>query len=77
MLKLAASHADRYFLFETDWGDEGDPWKPYGRVYDRVTGVLFQPIPFRRLDDLDGFFQPWSGPIEERLEIEREIASLL
>jgi hypothetical protein len=76
-LRLAASHADRYFLFETDYGDEGDPWAPYGRVYDRVAENLFQPVPMSRLAELGDFFEEWSGHESERVQIEREAGSLL
>jgi hypothetical protein len=76
VLNLAGRHEDRYFLFEVDWGDEGDPWRPYGRVYDRVSRVLFPPVSFHRLNDLGDFFKPWTGPARDRIAIEREAAAL-
>jgi hypothetical protein len=76
-LRLTATHADRYFLFETDFGDDDDPWAPYGRVYDRLGESLFQPIPMRRLAELGSFFEEWKGPESERERIEREAGSFL
>ncbi len=64
-MKLVGHHKDRYFLFEIEWGNDGDPWAPYGRVYDRAAGVLFGPIPFRRLNEAEDFFEDWQGPIAE------------
>jgi hypothetical protein len=76
-LKLIGTHAERYLLFETDFGDDDDPWAPYGRVYDRVAETLFQPIPMRRLAELGSFFEEWKGPESERVRIEREARSRL
>ncbi len=74
-MKLVAHHGDRYFLFEIDWADPSDPWAPFGRVYDRVAGVLFDPVPFCRLNEVDYFFEDWQGPESERQTIEEEATS--
>jgi hypothetical protein len=76
-MKLVAHHGDRYFLFAIEWGDEGDPWAPYGRVYDRTAGVMFTPIPFRRLNEAEDFFEEWQGPDEKRQLIEEEASVAL
>jgi hypothetical protein len=74
-MKLIAHHGERYFLFEVEFGDEGDPWRPYGRVYDRVAGVVFNPVSFRRLNDAGDWFQEWQGTEDERRVIENEAAA--
>ncbi len=74
-MKLVAHHGGRYFVFAIEWGDEGDPWAPYGRVYDRAAGVMFDPVPFSRLNEAEGFFEKWQGPEDERQMIEEEAAS--
>jgi hypothetical protein len=71
-VKLLAHHQNRYFLFEVDWGDEGDPWAPYGRVYDRVSGVTFAPIPLVRIEQTGDFFEKWQGTNEEAAAIKTE-----
>jgi len=74
-MKLVGHHDGRYFLFEIVYGDEGDPWAPYGRVYDRVSRRMFHPVSFIRLNEADGFFEEWEGSAEERRTIEEEAAA--
>ncbi|MGN6431348.1 MAG: hypothetical protein ACTHNB_11560 [Gaiellaceae bacterium] len=69
---LLAHHQKRYFLFEVEWGDEGDPWAPYGRVYDRVARLTFEPIPLVRLEQVGDFFEKWDGSGEEAAAIKAE-----
>ena len=74
-MNLVAHHGDRYFVFEIEWDDPTDPWAPFGRVYDRLARVLFEPIPFCRLDEIDYFFESWRGPESERHAIEEEASA--
>jgi hypothetical protein len=76
-MKLVGHHKARYFLFEIEWGNEGDPWAPYGRVYDRAAGVMFEPVSFRRLNEAEDFFEEWQGPEDERQMIEQEAAAAI
>ncbi|TML46690.1 MAG: hypothetical protein E6G19_01155 [Actinobacteria bacterium] len=71
-MRLVAHHLKRYFLFEVDWGDDGDPWAPYGRVYDRVAGITFDPIPLVRLEQTGDFFERWQGSERESAAIKEE-----
>jgi len=71
-MRLVAHHRKRYFLFEVDWGDEGDPWAPYGRVFDRVAGVTFEPLPLVRLEQTGDFFEKWQGSERETAAIKEE-----
>jgi hypothetical protein len=74
-MKLVAHHDRRYFLFEIVYGDEGDPWAPYGRVYDRVSRRMFPPVSFLRLNEAKDFFEDWAGSEKERRAIEEEAAA--
>jgi hypothetical protein len=71
-VRLVAHHRSRYFLFEIDGAQEDDPWAPYGRVYDRTSGVLFDRVPLCRLADLHDFLEPWNGSPREREKLEEE-----